>query len=145
MLPLQEISDRLEIGDLIARYSAMVDGRRWDELDGLFTPDAELDYTATGALRGSLTELKAFFAEMLPAFHVTQHLTGASVVELDGDRAVVSTPCFNPMIVDDQHVFFVGIWYDDELVRTGGGSTGGCSGRPLCATRAARKSVSAHA
>ncbi len=121
MLPLQEISDRIEIGDLIARYSSLVDGRRWDELDALFTPDAVLDYTATGAIRGRLPELKAFFAQMLPAFRVTQHLTGASTLEVLGDRATASTPCFNPMVVDERHVFFVGIWYDDELVRADGG------------------------
>jgi hypothetical protein len=121
MLPLREISDRFEIGDLIARYSALVDGRRWDDLGALFTRDAVLDYTATGAIRGSLAELQAFFVEMLPAFATTQHLTGASTVVLDGDAATARTPCFNPMVVDDEHVFFVGLWYDDVLVRTPGG------------------------
>ncbi|MFP5220263.1 MAG: nuclear transport factor 2 family protein [Actinomycetes bacterium] len=118
MLPLQELSDRLEIGDLIARYSTLIDGRRWEELDALFTDDAVLDYTATGAIRGSLPELKAFFAEMLPTFQVTQHLTGASTVAVEGDRATATTPCFNPLVVDEQHVLFVGLWYDDVLVRT---------------------------
>ncbi|HWH29042.1 MAG TPA: nuclear transport factor 2 family protein [Mycobacteriales bacterium] len=118
MLPLQEISDRLEIGDLVARYSTFIDGRRWDELDALFTDDAVLDYTATGAIRGSLPELQAFFAEMLPAFLATQHLTGASTVVVDGDRATATTPCFNPMVVNEQQVFFVGLWYDDVLVRS---------------------------
>jgi hypothetical protein len=121
MLALQEISDRLEIADLVARYSTLVDGRRWDELDALFAPEAVLDYTATGAIRGTLPELKAFFAAMLPAFAATQHLTGAMTVVLDGDRATARTPCFNPMVVDDEHVFFVGLWYDDVLVRTEGG------------------------
>jgi hypothetical protein len=121
MLELQVLSDRLEIGDLIARYSTLVDGRRWDALDALFTPDAVLDYTATGAIRGTLPELKAFLAEMLPAFQLTQHLTGASTVELTGDRAIARTPCFNPLVVDDDRLLFVGLWYDDVLVRTDGG------------------------
>jgi hypothetical protein len=118
MLSLQEVSDRLEIGDLIARYSTVVDGQQWDDLDTLFTADAVLDYTATGAIRGSLAELKAFLAQMLPAFATTQHLTGASTVVVDGDRATARTPCFNPMLVHDQRLFFVGLWYDDVLVRT---------------------------
>jgi hypothetical protein len=118
MLSLQEMSDRLEIGDLIARYSTVVDGRRWDDLDALFTADAVLDYTATGAISGSLADLKAFLAEMLPAFATTQHLTGASTIVVDGDRATARTPCFNPMVVHDQRLFFVGLWYDDVLVRT---------------------------
>ena len=121
MRSVQELSDRLDIDDLIARYSALIDGQRWDELDDLFTDDAVLDYSATGAIRGSLPELKAFFAEMLPAFRATQHLTGASTVVVDGERATASTPCFNPMVVDEKHVFFVGLWYDDVLVRTPAG------------------------
>ena len=53
-MSLQEISDRLEIQDLIARYSYALDRRDFDALDELFTPDAVLDYRATGAIRGSL-------------------------------------------------------------------------------------------
>lgn len=121
MLSLQQISDRIEITDLIARYSVLVDSRRWDDLDALFTGDAVLDYTATGAIRGSVAELKAFFAEMLPAFEVTQHLTGASTVVLDDERATATTPCFNPMVANERHLFFVGLWYDDVLVRTAQG------------------------
>ncbi|MGR7003390.1 nuclear transport factor 2 family protein [Yinghuangia aomiensis] len=40
MLSLQEISDRLEIQDLMVRYSHAVDTQQWDVLDTVFTPDA---------------------------------------------------------------------------------------------------------
>ncbi|MCC6942176.1 MAG: nuclear transport factor 2 family protein, partial [Novosphingobium sp.] len=33
MMTLQEISDRLEIQDLFARYSFAIDERDWDALD----------------------------------------------------------------------------------------------------------------
>jgi hypothetical protein len=118
VLSLQEISDRLEIQDLLARYSAAVDGRHWDRLDALFTDDAMIDYTETGGIRGTLAEQKAYLAEVLPSFEGTQHLTATSTIDLDGDTARVRTLCFNPMIVDDEHVFFVGLWYRDVLART---------------------------
>ena len=44
-LSLQEISDRIEIEDLLQRYTAAIDAKDWDLLGSVFTPDATLDYT----------------------------------------------------------------------------------------------------
>ena len=121
MLTLQDISDRLEIQDLLARYSAAIDTRSWDDLDDLFTVDAQVDYTETGGIAGSLAEQKAYFAQVLPMFKGSQHLTATSTIVVQGDQARVKTVCFNPMVVDDQQVYFVGLWYRDVLVRTSTG------------------------
>jgi SnoaL-like domain len=43
MLSLEEISDRLEIQQLLVDYSTAIDQRRLDDLDKLFTPDAYID------------------------------------------------------------------------------------------------------
>ena len=59
-LSIQEISDRLEIQDLLVAYSHAIDSHDWDALDDVFTPDAVIDYTEMGAPRGNLTETKAF-------------------------------------------------------------------------------------
>ena len=118
MLSLQEVSDRMEIADLITRYSSAIDRRAWDDLDELFTEDAVLDYTTTGGIKGTLPEHKAYNAEVLVSFKGTQHLMALPVVELDGDTATARTICFNPMVVDDARVFFVGLWYHDRLLRT---------------------------
>ncbi len=122
MLSLQEISDRLEIGDVLARYSAAIDSRSWDDLDRLFTDDAVIDYTEMGGIRGTLTEQKAFLAAVMPGFAGFQHLTAASTFDIDGDLARVRTICFNPMVVtDEQQVLFCGLWYRDVLMRTADG------------------------
>lgn len=121
MLPLQEISDRLEIQHLLARYSHAIDRRDWDGLDPLFTEDAVIDYTQMGGIRGPLAEQKDFLRRTMHAFAGFQHLTATSLVELDGDTATARTICFNPMVVDEQHVFFCGLWYVDALVRTAEG------------------------
>ena len=50
-LSLQEISDRLEIQDLIYNYSAIIDQKRFDDLREVFTEDAQITVdgdTATG-------------------------------------------------------------------------------------------------
>jgi hypothetical protein len=38
MLSLEEISDRLEIQQLLVDYSTAIDQRRFDDLDKVFTP-----------------------------------------------------------------------------------------------------------
>jgi hypothetical protein len=43
MLSLEEISDRLEIQQLLVAYSTAIDQRRFDDLDRVFTPDAYID------------------------------------------------------------------------------------------------------
>lgn len=118
MLSHQELSDRFEIQDLIARYSQLLDLQDWDSLDALFTADCVLDYTATGAIKGSWPEHKAYDISVLPAFKGTQHLMGLPIITVTGDTARARTICFNPMIIDSKKVFFVGLWYNDQLVRT---------------------------
>ena len=118
MISHQELSDRFEIQDLIARYSQLLDRRAWDDMDALFTADCVLDYTSTGAIKGSWPEHKAYDMEVLTPFKGTQHVMGLPVIHVDGDTATARTICFNPMIINDKKLFYVGLWYDDELVRT---------------------------
>jgi 3-phenylpropionate/cinnamic acid dioxygenase small subunit len=118
VLSQQELSDRFEIQDLIARYSQLLDLRAWDDMDALFTEDCVLDYTSTGAIKGSWPEHKAFDIKMLTPFKGTQHLMGLPIITVTGDAATARTICFNPMIINDKKIFYVGLWYDDELRRT---------------------------
>lgn len=123
-MDLQEISDRLEIQDLLARYSNAVDTMQWDLLDALFTDDADIDYTSMGGIRGTLAEQKQFLEDNLPTIFQRgfQHLAATTLFEIDGDTARIRTMCFNPMVIEDtKHVLFCGMWYADELVRTAHG------------------------
>ncbi len=121
MLTAQEMSDRFEIQDLIARYSQLLDLKAWDELDACFTEDCVLDYTATGAIKGSWPEHKSYDIEMLTPFKGTQHHMGLPIIKIDGDTATSRTICFNPMVLNEKKVFYVGLWYNDQLVRTADG------------------------
>jgi hypothetical protein len=122
---LQELSDRLEINDLLVAYSYAIDFRQWDELDNVFTADAVIDYTETGGPRGTLTETKEFLAKAMPMFAAFQHNVGASQIMVDGDTATGRTICHNPMVLDKgedmPHVWFYGLWYRDRFVRTAAG------------------------
>jgi hypothetical protein len=119
----QELSDRLEIQDLITAYSYAIDFHRFDDLDAIFTPDATLDFTATGGVAGPLHEIKAWLASVLVHFGGHQHLVATSSVQVAGDAATAKTICHNPMWFADpaQPPLFVGLWYVDSFVRTAQG------------------------
>ena len=99
MLSHAEISDRLEIQQLITDYSTAIDTRRFDDLDAVFTKDAYIDYTALGGIEGSYPDVKAWLAEVLPNFPMYAHMLGNFSVRIDGDTASSRTICFNPMVL----------------------------------------------
>jgi hypothetical protein len=134
-LSLEQISDRIEIEDLLQRYTAAIDAKDWSLLDTVFASDATLDYTSSGGPVGPYPEVKAWLERALALFPMTHHMIGKSTVKLDGDRAECRTIFYNPMgmsIDDDgkfvadgsgtgQHVFVVGGFYNDTCARTADG------------------------
>jgi hypothetical protein len=124
MLSLAEISDRLEIQQLMVDYSTAIDQRRFDDLDKVFTEDAYIDYTALGGIEGHYPEVKKWLSEVLPGFPVYAHMLGNFSVQIDGDKASSRVICFNPMVFPGadgkpgDQVMFCGLWYDDEFLRT---------------------------
>ena len=120
MLSLAEISDRIEIQQLLIDYSTAIDQRRFDDLDRVFTPNAYIDYRAMGGIDGHYPEVKAWLAQVLPNFPAYAHMLGNFDVRIDADTASSRTICFNPMVLDEaaKQVLFCGLWYDDEFVRT---------------------------
>ena len=129
MLSLAEISDRLEIQQLLTDYATAIDRRRFADLDRIFTADAYIDYRAMGGIDGPYPQVKAWLAEVLPNFPAYYHLIGNFDIRLAGDTATGRTMCFNPMQISggpigqepsDQgsQILFCALWYDDEFVRT---------------------------
>ena len=126
MLTLQEISDRIEIQELLVRYSHAVDTRNWEMYENVFTPDAFIDYTCFGGPAGTVTEIRAFLEMAMPKFQSFQHMIANTVLDfVDADHVKSRTICHNPMVMDigegKQHVFYCGLWYIDDLVRTSDG------------------------
>lgn len=125
MLELRDISDRIEIADLLTCYTRAIDTGDWDRLDDVFTADARIDYTSAGGIRGNFPEIKAWLAEALPAFPRRQHVIAQSDVVLDGDAAAVTAYFLNPMTVPQQDgselLWECGGYYHHRLVRTPAG------------------------
>jgi len=85
-LSLQEISDRLELQDLIYNYSDIIDNKEFDRLRDIFTEDAYIDYSATGGAAGSLEEIIAFLKKAMNLFPNSQHLNGNIQIKARGMR-----------------------------------------------------------
>ena len=125
MLTQQELSDRIEIGDLLTRYTRAIDLGRWADLDAVFTPDAHIDYTATGGTVGEFPEVKQWLAEMLPMFAGRQHVIGQVDVSVDPDEATATAYFLNPLVLAQpdgaEQVWEFGGYYHHRLVRTPAG------------------------
>lgn len=119
-MTLAEISDRLEIQQLLIDYSTAIDQRRFDDLDAVFTGDAYIDYRVSGGIDGRYADVKSWLKEVLPNFPAYYHMLGNVDVRVQGDHATSRAVCFNPMVLggDQAQIYFVGIWYVDEFVRT---------------------------
>jgi SnoaL-like domain len=119
------LADRVEIDDLLTRYTVAIDTKQFDLLGTVFLPDARIDYTAAGGIAGAYPEVKAWLSEVLQAYAMTQHLVVNRQVEIAGDRATARSCVYNPMGSSDGKgglkLFFMGGYYEDQLVRTASG------------------------
>jgi hypothetical protein len=119
------IADRLAIDDLLTAYTRAIDTGEWDRLDAVFTPDARIDYRASGGIEGTYPEVKAWLAKVLPMFPKRQHIIAQREVVVDGDMARVTAYFLNPMIVSrpgtPEQLWEFGGYYHHRLVRTAGG------------------------
>jgi 3-phenylpropionate/cinnamic acid dioxygenase small subunit len=120
---LQALQDRIEIGELLARYSTALDGRDWDLLSEVFLPDAECDYGTLGTPRG-VEEITSLVRGTIGDLDATQHLVGNVVVTVRGDEATAD--CY----LISQHIrrgtpggdhYLLGGRYSDRVVRTAAG------------------------
>jgi len=124
-LSSQEISDRLEIQELLTRYTRAIDQRDFALLDTCFLPDAHVDYVSSGGIQGKYPEVRAWLEKALAPFATMMHMVGNTTFEISGDRANTRTYVINPMGFANPdgslHVFTVCAHYVDELVRTADG------------------------
>ena len=120
-LSSQEISDRLEIQELIAQFSHAIDGKRYSDAIALFTPDAAVDYTGIHGPSSNPKEVIGHVEETLSRLKITQHLVGATTITVNGDTAQSRSICHVTGVVTlaaGDHVFSTGLVYVDGFTRT---------------------------
>ena len=120
--PRREIEDRLAIRDVLEAYAFGLDERDFAAVQGAFTDDAALDYTALGGWSGTPAEVIPRIEETLKTFPVCQHHLTNCRIRVSGDTATANTYLWNPLAMEGgANMLFVGARYDDELVRTDDG------------------------
>ncbi|WP_235737518.1 nuclear transport factor 2 family protein [Nocardioides alcanivorans] len=129
-MDLQEIGDRLEVIDVITRYTRAIDTRRWDDLHvDVFTPDAVLDYSSVGGPVAPPSEAVPWVAQGLNGFDRYQHIIGQVSIGFADlgstgrpDEAHVTAYFTNPMVAvapdGAERLLEVGGYYHHTMVRT---------------------------
>ena len=126
MLSIQEISDRLEIQDLITYYCTVVDKKNWKGYREIFLEDASVDYSGSGGLSGSVDEVIDYldaslgFQKELGFAPTTQHLVGNFELTLNKDSAKVRCMLYNPIMLgqgEGANAAIFGVWYTFEVER----------------------------
>jgi 3-phenylpropionate/cinnamic acid dioxygenase small subunit len=118
-MDVQELHDKIEINELLARYARGVDSKDWELYKSVFTPDAFIDYSSAGAATGPRDEVAAWLEEGLEPIGMTQHFVTNVEIDLDGDRAKVRAMFYNPMQLPGMtELSSCGGNYYHDLVRT---------------------------
>ena len=121
-MDFHQVQDKIEIGELLARYARGVDTRDWDLWKAVFTPDAILDYSSAGIPVGSRDDTAALFEAALEAVPMTMHFISNIEVEIDGDTATARAMFYNPMQLPGMEgQSYCGGYYTHHLVRTAQG------------------------
>ncbi|WP_407713154.1 nuclear transport factor 2 family protein [Comamonas testosteroni] len=124
-MTLQDISDKLEINELLAHYCYVLDQKDWEAFGTIFVSDAVLDFTAFGGPKGSPAERQDFFTLILNGLASTQHIVSIIKIDLAGDNAAAWSAAIVPMTAKapdgKESTFASGLWYEDNLVQTHGG------------------------
>ncbi|WP_329309838.1 nuclear transport factor 2 family protein [Streptomyces sp. NBC_01262] len=85
------LADRIEIADLFTRFARLLDEKRWEDADTVFTDDVAVHSPRSGEIRG-IDKVVGFMreAEVEGEGEHTQHMTTDLLVDVDGDRATAS-------------------------------------------------------
>lgn len=117
-------ADRWAINDLIVAYADAVDAQDWERFEGLFVPDAHIDYTSAGGIAGTPAELAAWMPEAFTAFIWTLHSMSTHAVVFEGQDAAsgsLHVVARHGVSFDGAHERLdVGGTYEDRYVRRDG-------------------------
>jgi len=121
---IRAAADRVEIQEVMARYTTAVDARRWELLEQVFTPGAVIDFQPNGGARDTYPAITEYLETALAGFAAYQHYLSNFLTEVDGDQATSRFYVFTPMvtIVDGRdELINDGGYYDAKFVRTAQG------------------------
>jgi len=83
------IADRIEIADLFTRFARLLDEKRWEDADTVFTDDVAVHSPRSGEIRG-IDKVVGFMRQAEVDGERTQHMTTDLLVDVNCDQATAS-------------------------------------------------------
>lgn len=112
-------ADRLQIQEVLSRYSHCIDRGRWDALPALFTEDCRLDLSQLMGMYEGRAGVQQFAETLKPLNLFMRHLVTNVVIDGDGDR--VKVECYVTAVTGSAATpTSTTGFYDDELVKQNG-------------------------
>ncbi len=116
-------ADTLAIGDLAISYAHAIDDRDWKRFESLFMPGAFIDYTASGGIQGSLSEIVQWMPAAMSVFTWCMHSISTHEIRFTGPgEATGRVHLFNRNGVEwegEPELLDVGGLYLDDYVLAG--------------------------
>jgi len=115
-----QLIDREQIRDLLARYAHAADRLDRDMLTGIFWPEGSDDH---GIFKGSASEFVEWSIGAMAYSKINRHVLGQSFIQLAGEKAAVETyfDSFHRMEIEGTIFdFFVHGRYVDHMEKRGG-------------------------
>jgi hypothetical protein len=125
VLTTQELSDQIEISQVLNRYFRSMDTKDYPLLDSVFTPDATLRYENPGSLTTTYREMAPIFEKFNDSFFFMQHIASQVVIDVAGDSATSSNN-LRAVHFQEDHAGLHNKWvvygaYRDDFVRSSAG------------------------
>jgi hypothetical protein len=116
------VDDLRQIERLLHDYAWACDENDWAALPGVFTEDAELDYSTTGGPVGGRDEVVGWLETSLSQVAMIQHVVTNVRIDVDGDAAGGRAMFFTTVRLPGlDGVLLTGGYYDLAFVRTADG------------------------
>jgi len=120
------LNDRSEIEECLHRYAWMVDQRKWELMDSVFTPDGTIDYTSTGGKRGAYRPTLEWLDRALAPWPINLHMISNISIEFTGANAARSrcyffAPMCRARADGSQEIISNAGYYVDTFARTDAG------------------------
>jgi hypothetical protein len=114
-----DTADRLEVEELVSRYTWAIDGKEWDSLRDIFMSDATADYRELGgttALLNGVDEIVSWLRDNLDwrEDSIPWHFVSNHLIDVDGDQAS------SRHYMHNRHLTVVGRYFIDST-RTSAG------------------------
>ncbi|MEN3614760.1 nuclear transport factor 2 family protein [Plantactinospora sp. ZYX-F-223] len=101
------IADRIEITDLFTRFALLLDEKRWEDANTVFTDDVAVHSPRGGELRG-IDKVVSFMRQGEVDGQHAQHTTTDLLVDIHGNQATVSANSLVYYYRDGQPPHFTG-------------------------------------